>query len=431
MLSKKNFFYLTLIPLWNFFVFSFLDEISIIFIVLTAFLIPLCFLSSWVSIKYRFKDFAILLFALESFIIISFSTLDIFIFFFFFEFILFPMFLLIGIWGSRSRKIHATFLFFFYTLFASLLFLLGILYIYLSVGSSHLFLVKGFSFSFYEQLLLWFSFFFSFSFKVPMIPFHLWLPEAHVEASAAGSILLAGTLLKLGGYGFFRFLLFLFPEICIFLGPVVQTIGIISVFYASFTALRQVDLKKIIAYSSIIHMNFAIVGLFSFNQSGIFGFLYLILMHGFSSSALFFIAGLLYDRYNTRLFYYYGGLGAIMPLFSIFYFFFTIFNISFPGTGNFLGEFFIIKGVFCDNFFLGIFLCISTIINLAYNFWLFNRVIFGKTSIFINKFSDLNLREFYVCLLLIVILFFCGIFCDFLVHWLSFPVKLFLINLVL
>ena len=312
-----------------------IDAISLLFIILTTLLFPLCFLLNWESVKYRFKDFAILLFLLEFFLINVFSCLDLFFFYIFFESVLIPMFFIIGIWGSRQRKIHAVYQFFLYTFFGSVFMLISIIIIYLHIGTTAIYFIKNFYFSENRQLIIWLGLFLGFSIKVPMIPFHIWLPEAHVEAPTTGSILLAGILLKLGTYGFIRFLIPLFPYALKFFTPFVFVICLISIIYGSFSTIRQIDLKKIIAYSSIVHMNFCIIGLFTNNIEGIFGSFFLMISHGLVSGALFFCIGILYDRYHTRILYYYGGLVQVMPIFSVIFLIFILSNMGFPGTSGF------------------------------------------------------------------------------------------------
>ena len=262
------------------------------------------------------------------------------------------MFLIIGVWGSRERKVRAAYQLFLYTLVGSLFMLLAILLIYCQTGTTNLQILYTTQFSEPRQLLLWLAFFASFAVKVPMIPVHIWLPEAHVEAPTAGSVILAGILLKLGTYGFLRFSIPLFPYASIYFTPLVQTLSVLAIIYSSLTTLRQVDLKKIIAYSSVAHMNFVTLGLFTLNLQGVEGGLLLMLAHGVVSPALFLLIGSLYDRHKTRILRYYGGCGRTMPLFSLMFLFFTLANISLPGTGNFVGEFLVLTGAFQSNTFL-------------------------------------------------------------------------------
>jgi len=316
-----------------------LDGISLFFILLTTLLIPLCLLASWGSIQVNLKKYLIAFLVMEFFLIGVFCILDLLLFYIFFESVLIPMFLIIGIWGSRERKIRASYFFFLYTLLGSVLMLLSILYIYYQVGTTDYEVLLTFSFSSLEQKIMWFTFFASFATKVPMVPVHLWLPEAHVEAPTAGSVILAGVLLKLGTYGFIRFSLPLFPEACFYFAPFVYGMSVVGVVYTSFTAIRQSDFKRIIAYTSVAHMNLVMIGLFSFNIIGIEGAILQSLSHGFVASALFLIIGVVYDRHHTRMVKYYGGLVHTMPIYVFIFLFFTMANIGLPGTGSFVVNF--------------------------------------------------------------------------------------------
>ena len=301
-----------------------IDGISLFFVLLTTLLIFLCILISWTSVKVYIKEFLIAFLILEFFLIGVFSILDLLLFYIFFESVLIPMYLIVGIWGSRERKIRAAYFFFLYTLLGSVLMLLSILYIYYQAGSTDYEILLTFAFSNIEQKFLWFSFFSSFATKVPMVPVHLWLPEAHVEAPTAGSVILAGVLLKLGTYGFLRFSFPLFPEASFYFAPIVYFLAIIGIVYTSFTAIRQTDFKRIIAYTSVAHMNLVMVGLFSFNTIGLEGAILQSLSHGFVASALFIIIGVVYERHHTRMVKYYGGLVHTMPLYTFIFLFFTV-----------------------------------------------------------------------------------------------------------
>jgi proton-translocating NADH-quinone oxidoreductase chain M len=374
-----------------------IDGISIFFLLLTTLLIPLCILTSWNSVSDNLKEFLIAFLVLDFFLIGTFCVLDLLLFYIFFESVLIPMFLIVGIWGSRERKILAAYYFFLYTLLGSVVMLLSILYIYYQVGTTDYEVLLTFSFSTLEQKLLWFTFFLAFASKVPMVPVHLWLPEAHVEAPTAGSVILAGVLLKLGTYGFIRFSLPLFPEASFFFTPLVYTIAVIGIVYTSFTAIRQTDFKRIIAYTSIAHMNVVILGIFSFNNIGIEGAILQSLSHGFVASALFLVIGVVYDRYRTRLVQYYGGLASVMPIYISIFLFFTLANIGFPGTSSFVGEFLIFTGSFKVNSTITFLGATSVIIGGAYSLWLFNRIAYGNLKIqYTNKFLDLSPREFVI-----------------------------------
>ena len=343
-------------------VYSFgIDNVSIFFYVLSSLLTFSCILFIWND--KLFKEYAITLLVIELFLLIIFSVLDLFLFYVFFEAILIPMYLLIGIWGSRERKIRAVYLFFFYTLCGSIMLLIGILYIYSVTGTLNLEYLLSFKFTDMEQKILWLCFFLSFASKIPMFPFHIWLPEAHVEAPTVGSVLLAGILLKLGVYGFLRFSITLFPEASLFFSPLVYLLSVSGVIYASMSAIRQTDLKRIIAYSSIAHMNLVTIGIFSFNILGLEGAILQSISHGFVSGGMFFIIGILYDRYHSRSLYYYGGLVHMMPIYAIFFLIFTLANIALPGTSSFVGEFLLLIGIYKTNIVtsivgaLGVILC--------------------------------------------------------------------------
>lgn len=380
-----------------------IDGISIFFLLLTTLLIPLCLLASWNSVKFNLKEFLIAFLVLDFFLIGVFCILDLLFFYIFFESVLIPMFLIIGVWGSRERKVLAAYYFFLYTLFGSVLMLLSILYIYWQVGTTDYELLLSFAFSEYEQKILWFTFFLAFASKVPMIPVHLWLPEAHVEAPTAGSVILAGVLLKLGTYGLIRFSLPMFPQASFFFTPLVYTIAVSGIVYTSFTAIRQTDFKRIIAYTSIAHMNLVILGIFSFNTIGIEGAILQSLSHGFVASALFLVIGVVYDRYRTRIVQYYGGLASVMPIYIAIFLFFTMANISFPGTSSFVGEFLILVGSFKANTTITFLGATSVVIGGAYSLWLFNRIAYGNLkSQYTNLFIDLSFREFLTFLPLVL-----------------------------
>ena len=396
---------------YSFFNFSFsfgLDGISIFFFLLTTFLFFLCVLFLWNETF--LKEYLICMLIIELLLLLVFSVLDLLLFYVFFEAILIPMFLLIGIWGSRERKLRAAYLLFFYTLFGSVLMLLGILYIYHITGNLNLEYLLAQEFTFNEQYWLWLAFFLSFASKIPMFPFHIWLPEAHVEAPTVGSVLLAGILLKLGVFGFLRFSLSLFPEASFYFSPLVYVLSICGVIYASFSAIRQTDFKRIIAYSSVSHMNLVTMGIFSFNTIGLEGSIVQSLSHGFVASAMFFMIGILYDRYHSRLLSYYGGLVHMMPIYSVLFLGFTMANIALPGTSSFVGEFLLLLGVFKMNIFASVFGALGVILCGAYSLWLYNRLIFGNLKIsYTLKFKDMNLREFSILLPLFILVLFMGI----------------------
>ena len=391
------------IPFLNFNFTIGIDGISLFFILLSTLLIFLCILISWTSVKTNIKEFLIAFLVMEFFLIGVFSILDLLLFYIFFESILIPMYVIVGVWGSRERKIRAAYFFFLYTLLGSVLMLLSILYIYYQIGTTDYEVLVTFLFSTTEQKLLWLSFFGSFATKVPMVPVHLWLPEAHVEAPTSGSVILAGILLKLGTYGFLRFSFPLFPEASFYFTPIVYLLAIIGIVYASFTAIRQTDFKRIIAYTSVAHMNLVMVGLFSFNTIGLEGAILQSLSHGFVASALFMVIGVIYERHHTRMVKYYGGLVHIMPLYTFIFLFFTMSNIGLPGTGSFVGEFLILVGSFKANTSATFISATGMIIGGCYSLWLFNRVSYGNLKIqYLKNYIDINKREAYIFLPLIL-----------------------------
>ncbi len=386
-----------------------LDGISIFLFVLTALLIFLCVL--YVLNEKLIKYYILNLLIIEFLLFLVFSTLDLLLFYIFFEAILIPMYLLVGVWGSRARKIRAAYLLFFYTLVGSLLMLLGLLYIFNTVGSVNFEYLFCYSFTFKEQYWLWLAFFLSFASKIPVFPLHIWLPEAHVEAPTVGSVLLAGILLKLGVYGFLRVSLTMFPDASLFFSPFLYLICALGVVYASLTAIRQTDIKRIVAYSSIAHMNLIVIGLFSFTLIGLDGALLQTISHGFVASALFFCIGILYSRYGSRSIFYYGGLVHIMPVYSTMFLLFTLANIALPGTSSFIAEFLLLIGVFKINATLTFIVSLSVIIGGSYSLWLYNRLIFGNLKIyFMTNYSDLSFKEFSILLPLLLPVIIVGIF---------------------
>lgn len=405
-----------------------LDGISLIFLMLTLFTFPLCFLSAW-TVQKKSKQFFTYLLAMELLLVLTFTTLDIFYFYVFFESLLIPMFIMIGVWGARERKIKAAYFFFLYTLFGSLFMLFGILYLYFLVGSTNYFVLLHVFVDLEQAKLLWLCFFIAFAVKIPLFPFHIWLPEAHVEAPTVGSMLLASLLLKLGGYGFLRFSLTMLQEASLYYAPAVSVLALLGVIYGSFSTVRQVDLKRIIAYSSVAHMNLVVLGLFSFCIQGIEGAIFLMVAHGVVSAALFFCVGVLYDRYHSRLLRYYGGLVNVMPLFVSFFFFFTLANMSFPGTSNFLGELLIFTGLFYKNTVAMVLSTVSIVLSAVYSTWLYNRVVFGvlKTA-YIARFTDLSFREFTVLAGFLIPMIFLGLSANFILDFVRVPVELILLS---
>ena len=374
-----------------------IDGISLFFVILTTLLIFLCLLTSWNSISFNLKEYLISFLIMEFFLIGVFCILDLLLFYIFFESVLIPMYLIIGIWGSRERKIRAAYFFFLYTLLGSVLMLLAILYLYFQVGTTDYEILLTTILTSKEQKLLWIAFFASFATKVPMVPMHIWLPEAHVEAPTAGSVILAGVLLKLGTYGLIRFSFPLFPEASFYFTPLVYSIAVIGIIYTSFTAIRQTDFKRIIAYTSVAHMNLVIVGMFSFNSIGLEGAILQSLSHGFVASALFLIIGVVYERHHTRMVKYYGGLVHVMPIYIIIFLIFTMANIGLPGTGSFIGEFLILVGSYKLNTTITFFSATGMVLGGCYSLWLFNRIAYGnlKTQ-YLHEFVDIGKREFFI-----------------------------------
>ena len=372
-----------------------LDNLSLCFVILTGFLFPLCLVASWGPIQT--KAYLVCFLGIEILCILVFSVLDLIGFYIFFEGVLIPMFFLIGIYGSRARKIRASYFFFIYTLIGSLFLIASIIYIYSVVGTCRMDSLNAYGFSFTQEKFLWLGFFMSFAVKVPMLPFHIWLPEAHVEAPTAGSAILAGVLLKLGVYGFLRFSLPLFPNASLYFAPFVFCLSVLGVIYTSLTAIRQTDLKRIIAYTSVAHINLVVIGIFSNSLIGIHGCIIQSLSHGFVSAALFLCIGVLYDRYHTRYYNHYGGLIHTIPLFGIFFVFFTIANIALPGTSSFVGEFILFMGIFSQNPILCFFGATSIVLSGVYSLWLTNRMVYTnlKTQ-YLKVFTDLNKCEVFV-----------------------------------
>jgi proton-translocating NADH-quinone oxidoreductase chain M len=402
-----------LIPLLNINLVVGIDGISIFLIILTTLLTSICILVSWEAIENNLKYFLILLFLTQIFLLGAFSMLNFFFFFVSFEAVIIPVSIIIGVWGSRERRIYASFSFILYTLIGSITMFLGIMYLLVNLGSVNFTYLYLTNLELNAQLILWLAFFISFAVKVPMMPFHLWLPEAHVEAPTAGSILLAGVLLKLGIYGFLRVSLPIFPYASLYFLPFIYTICCISILYSSFIIFRQIDLKKIIAYSSIAHMNIAVMGIFANNIEGINGGIYLMLTHGIISSALFACVGMLYDRYKTRLVTYYSGLATIMPVYATLFFMLTLANMGLPITSGFIAEFLVLIGVGQISYVGVIVILVGVILCSIYSMWVFTKVFFGTVPMHIKYYSDLNKREFQIIAFLVFVMFLMGIYPSF------------------
>ncbi len=392
----------------NFIKFKFgIDGISILFILLTAFITPVAVISCINSVKVRLKEFLIAILILETFMIGVFCSLDLVIFYLFFEAGLIPMFLIIGIWGG-SRRIYSAFKFFLFTLLGSVLMLVAIISIYWITGTTDVIQIYQIKIPTEYQYLLWLAFFSSFAVKLPMWPVHTWLPDAHVEAPTAGSVILAAILLKMGGYGFLRFSVGMFPVASEFFVPLIFTLSIVAIIYTSLIALMQEDMKKLVAYSSVAHMGFVTLGIFTFNKQGIEGSILQMFSHGLISAALFLSVGVLYDRFNSRLISSYGGIVNILPKYSFILMVFVLGGLGLPGTTGFLGEFLILVGTFKINFLVAILASLGVILAAAYMLWLYKRVVFGKLEKNdLKKVSDLNTSEYTVltCLAGLIILF--------------------------
>ena len=353
------------------------DGISILFILLTTLITPLCIISVNNSISYKLKDFLVAILVSESLMIGVFCSLDLVIFYLFFEGGLIPMFLIIGIWGGE-RRIYSAFKFFLYTLLGSVLMLIAIISIYWITGTTDVSKLYELGIDFKYQNILWLAFFSSFAVKTPMWPVHTWLPDAHVEAPTAGSVLLAAILLKMAGYGFLRFSIGLFPSASEYFVPLIYLLSLVAIIYTSLVALMQEDMKKLIAYSSVAHMGFVTLGIFTLTNQGITGAIFQMISHGLVSAALFLCVGVIYERMHSREISRYGGIVSIMPRYSIVLMIFTLGAIGLPGTSGFIGEFLILVGTFKKSFFVATIATLGVILAAAYMLWLYKRVIFGK-----------------------------------------------------
>ena len=386
------------------------DGISIFFLILTALLTSICILISWNSIKFLIKEFLLCLLAIEVLLMGVFTILDLVGFYILFEGILIPMFLIIGIWGSREEKVQASYYFFFYTFIGSVFMLLAIFTLYSHAGTTDYQALCCLQFGKELQYFIFLGFFLSFAIKIPKIPFHIWLPQAHVEAPVAGSVILAGILLKLGGYGFIRFSWPLLPEASEFFAPLIQTLSLLAIIYGSLTTCRQVDLKRIIAYSSVAHMGLVTLSLFSHTIQGLVAAVFLMLAHGLVSSALFIAVTLLYERHHTRLVRYYRGMVITMPLFGALMLTLVLANASIPLSCNFVGEFLSLLAAFEYSFLVGVLASLGMVLSAGYSIYLYNRVCFGAPSKYLHFSRDLNRREFFTLFPLVFLIFLMGIF---------------------
>jgi NADH-quinone oxidoreductase subunit M len=397
------------------------DGISILFVMLTTFLMPLVIASCW-TVSTRVKEYMIAFLLLETLMLGVFMALDLVLFYLFFEAGLIPMFLIIGIWGGANR-IYASFKFFLYTFLGSVLMLVAMVAMFSQAGTTDIPTLMAFEFGSEEfsilgvqivggmQTLLWLAFFASFAVKMPMWPVHTWLPDAHVQAPTAGSVVLAAILLKMGGYGFLRFSLPMFPIGSEVMGPLVLWLSAIAIIYTSLVALVQEDMKKLIAYSSVAHMGYVTMGIFAVNQQGIDGAIFQMISHGFISGALFLCVGVIYDRMHTREIDAYGGLVNRMPAYALIFLFFTMANVGLPGTSGFIGEFLVLMGIFQVNTWIAMFATTGVILSAAYALWLYRRVVMGdliKESL--RTISDMTIRERFIMAPLVVMTLLLGVY---------------------
>ena len=386
------------------------DGISMLFVILSTFLMPFCVLASWNAIEKRLKEYMIAFLLLEVFMVGVFVSLDIVLFYVFFEAGLIPMFIIIGVWGGKDR-VYASYKFFLYTLLGSVLMLLAIMAMYWQAGTTDITELLAYNFPVHMQTWLWLAFFASFAVKMPMWPVHTWLPDAHVQAPTAGSVILAGVLLKLGGYGFLRFSLPMFPDASFDFAPFVFALSVIAIIYTSLVALMQDDIKKLIAYSSVAHMGYVTMGIFAANAQGVQGAIFQMLSHGIVSGALFLCVGVVYDRLHTREISAYGGLVNNMPKYAVAFMVFTMANVGLPGTSGFVGEIMTLLGVFRANTWVAIFATTGVILSAAYALWLYRRVVFGaleKESL--KAMLDLSPREKLILYPLVALTILFGVY---------------------
>ena len=386
------------------------DGISILFIILTTFITPICIISVNETIKHKLKEFLIAILIMETFMLGVFCSLDLVVFYLFFEAGLIPMFLIIGIWGGQ-RRVYSAFKFFLYTLLGSVLMLIAIISIYWVAGTTDVERLFEIGIDAKYQNLLWLAFFSSFAVKTPMWPVHTWLPDAHVEAPTAGSVLLAAILLKMAGYGFIRFSLGLFPIASEYFVPLIYTLSLIAIVYTSLVALMQEDMKKLIAYSSVAHMGFVTLGIFTMTEQGIEGSIFQMISHGLVSAALFLCVGVVYERHHTRLISKYGGLVSIMPRYAIVFMVFTLAAIGLPGTSGFVGEFLVLMGTFKKNFLVATIASLGVILGAAYMLWLYKRIIFGEiVNEDLKSMLDLKRFEILILFSLVIPIIFFGFY---------------------
>ena len=386
------------------------DGISLLFVVLTGLLTPICVLASWESIQDRVKEYMIAFLIMETLMMGVFCALDFVLFYLFFEGGLIPMFLIIGVWGGE-RRVYATFKFFLYTLLGSVLLLLAVLAMYLEVGTTDIPTLMAHGFDPELQRWLWLAFLASFAVKLPMWPVHTWLPDAHVEAPTAGSVILAAILLKMGGYGFLRFSIPMLPDATEYFTPLIFALSVVAVIYTSLVALMQEDMKKLIAYSSVAHMGFVTIGIFTLTRQGIEGGIIQMISHGLVSAALFLCVGIIYDRIHTRAIVRYGGLVNRMPIYAFTFMVFTLANVGLPGTSGFVGEILVLVGAFQVNTWVAALATTGIVLSAAYALWLYRRVMFGEiTRDDLREILDMNRREVLVFAPLIATVILFGVY---------------------
>jgi NADH-quinone oxidoreductase subunit M len=386
------------------------DGISLPFVILTTALMPIAILASWTAIGRRVREYMIAFLVLETLMVGTFCALDLVLFYLFFEGGLIPMFIIIGVWGG-PRRVYASFKFFLYTFAGSVLMLLAIMALYWDAGTTDIPTLLHHAFPRSLQAWAWFAFLASFAVKLPMWPVHTWLPDAHVEAPTAGSVILAAILLKMGGYGFLRFSLPMFPQASVEFAPLIYALSVVAIVYTSLVALMQEDVKKLIAYSSVAHMGFVTMGIFAMTAQGVAGGIFQMISHGIVSAALFLCVGVIYDRMHTREIAAYGGLVNRMPLYAFAFMVFTLANVGLPGTSGFIGEFLALIGTFRVNNWVATLAALGTILSAAYALWLYRKVIFGKlekTSLFAIK--DIGWREIAVLAPLVILTIVFGIY---------------------
>jgi len=386
------------------------DGISMFFVMLSTFLTPLCILSAWEAVKKHVREYMVAFLVLETLMVGMFCALDMVLFYIFFEGVLIPMFLIIGIWGG-PRRVYSAFKFFLYTLFGSVLMLLAMFAMYFEAGTTDIPTLLTYGFPAGMQTWLWLAFFASFAVKVPMWPVHTWLPDAHVEAPTAGSVILAGVLLKMGGYGFLRFSIPMLPLATVDFVPLVYTLSIIAIVYTSVVALAQEDMKKLIAYSSVAHMGYVTLGSFTLTAHGIEGAIYQMLSHGVVSAALFLIVGVVYDRIHSREIAVYGGLANNMPGYALTFMVFMLASVGLPGTGGFVGEFMVLLGAFQANTVVAALAASGLVLGATYMLYLYRRVVFGAlTKENLKAVTDMSAREWLVFAPLLIITFWMGVY---------------------